>query len=92
MLIEDRLDQLETILPDYTRRRAYETKTIYVTKTISNRRSMATLVVKNCVPLGYEICPKKSKTSGKTKKKKRDRSSKIARETDRSGEKKFFYG
>ncbi|KAJ8968645.1 hypothetical protein NQ317_015723 [Molorchus minor] len=31
MLIEDRLDQLETILPHYTRRRVFETSTITVT-------------------------------------------------------------
>ncbi|KAJ8953993.1 hypothetical protein NQ318_004284 [Aromia moschata] len=61
MLIEDRLDQLETVLPHYTRRRVFETSTITITKVISNRRAMATLTVKNCVPQGYEFCSNKIK-------------------------------
>ncbi|KAH1002245.1 hypothetical protein HUJ04_008350 [Dendroctonus ponderosae] len=56
MLIEDRLDQLETILPNYHRKRIFETSTMYVTKTLRNKRSMATLVVKNCIPVGFDIC------------------------------------
>ncbi|KAF7269804.1 hypothetical protein GWI33_017173 [Rhynchophorus ferrugineus] len=59
ILIEDRLSHLETLLPEYKRRKIFETSTIYVTKTISNRRQMATLVVKNCIPVGYEICQSK---------------------------------
>ncbi|XP_030749304.1 uncharacterized protein LOC115877305 [Sitophilus oryzae] len=56
LLIEDRLAQLETILPQYQRRRVFETSTIFVTKTINNKRNMATLIAKNCIPLGYELC------------------------------------
>ncbi|RZC43267.1 hypothetical protein BDFB_010893 [Asbolus verrucosus] len=59
MLIEDRLDQLETILPHYTRRRVFQTSTITVTKVKSNNRATATLLVKNCVPQGYDLCPPK---------------------------------
>lgn len=66
LLIEDRLDQLETILPHYTRRRVFETSTVTITKVLSNKRSMATLIVKNCVPQGYEVCsPKKKKRKSK---------------------------
>lgn len=66
LLIEDRLDQLETILPHYTRRRAFETSTVTVTKVLSNKRSMATLIVKNCIPQGYEVCsPKRKKRKSK---------------------------
>ncbi|XP_050295771.1 uncharacterized protein LOC126735729 [Anthonomus grandis grandis] len=82
MLIEDRLDQLETLIPGYQRRRIYETSTIYVTKTISNHRNMATLVVKNCVPYGYDVCSPKSKK----------RKSKIAKRTFNLREREFYYG
>ncbi|XP_066155309.1 uncharacterized protein [Euwallacea fornicatus] len=83
LLIEDRLDHLESILPDYHRRRSYETSTMYVTKTLTNRRSMATLVVKNCVPVGYDICPKGPK---------RRRHSKIARRPHKADETRFYFG
>lgn len=61
MLIEDRLDQLETILPYYTRRRVFETSTITVTKVKSNNRATATLLVKNCIPQGFDLCTPKIK-------------------------------
>lgn len=61
VLIDDRLKHLEEILPYYTRKRRYETSTITVTKVINNGEPMATLVVKNCIPQGMEVCPKKSK-------------------------------
>ena len=67
--IEDRLDHLEQVLPGYTRRRVFETSTITVTKTRSNNRDMATLLVKNCVPYGVEICPGKVKKRAGTKQK-----------------------
>ncbi|GJQ68233.1 hypothetical protein Trydic_g16852 [Trypoxylus dichotomus] len=63
MLIEDRLDHLEEILPHYTRRRAYETSTVTITKTTVDNRVKATLLVKNCVPEGYEFCPPKKRKS-----------------------------
>lgn len=59
--IEDRLDHLEQVLPGYTRRRVFETSTITITKTRSDNRDTATLIVKNCVPYGVEICPRKEK-------------------------------
>ncbi|CAH0547296.1 unnamed protein product [Brassicogethes aeneus] len=80
MLIEDRLDQLETILPQYTRKRVYQTSTITVTKVKSNQRATATLLVKNCMPQGYEVCPSKNKR----------RKSKVAEYSDNSEEKHFF--
>ncbi|KAL1517479.1 hypothetical protein ABEB36_001241 [Hypothenemus hampei] len=83
LLIEDRLDQLETILPEYRRRRTYETSTIYVTKTLTDKRAMATLVVKNCVPLGYDVCPKK--TSNR-------RTHKLAKKPQVSKESLFYFG
>lgn len=61
VLIDDRLKHLEEILPYYTRKRRYETSTITVTKVVNSGEPMATLVVKNCIPQGMEICPKKSK-------------------------------
>lgn len=61
ILIDDRLGHLEEILPYYSRRKAYETSTITVTKVVSSGEPMATLVVKNCIPQGIEICPKKTK-------------------------------
>lgn len=82
MLIEDRLDQLETILPNYHRRRTYETSTIYVTKTIINRRNMATLVVKNCIPIGYDVCGTKNK----------HRRSKLAKTPKDEEEDRFYFG
>lgn len=60
ILIEDRLDQLEEILPHYTRKRNYETSTITVTKVLYNsNKQTATLLVKNCVPPDIAICPKR---------------------------------
>lgn len=59
LLIEDRLDQLEDILPHYTRKRVYQTSTITITKTRNNNMATATLLVKNCVPQGIEMCPTK---------------------------------
>lgn len=61
ILIDDRLKHLEEILPYYTRKRRYETSTITVTKVVNSGEPMATLVVKNCIPQGIEVCPKKSK-------------------------------
>ena len=87
MLIEDRLEQLETILPDYTRRRIYETSTITITKVVSNKRSMATLLVQNCVPQGYEVCPRKIISV-----KKKKRKSKVARESSNPLERLFYFG
>ncbi|CAG9770618.1 unnamed protein product [Ceutorhynchus assimilis] len=83
LLIEDRLDQLETILPNYQRRRVFQTSTIYVTKTVTNKRRMATLIVKNCVPIGYDVCPKKEKSK---------RKSKVAERSEDSEEKLFYFG
>lgn len=80
MLIEDRLDQLETILPHYTRKRVYETSTITVTKVRSNNRATATLLVKNCVPQGYELCPPKA----------RRRKSKVAQVSDDRSEGHYY--
>ncbi|VEN48387.1 unnamed protein product [Callosobruchus maculatus] len=82
MLIEDRLDQLETILPHYVRRRVYQTSTITMTKVLNNRRSMATLVVKNCIPPGYQFCVTKNKK----------RKSKVAQFTNNSNESLFYFG
>lgn len=60
ILIEDRLDHLEEILPHYTRKRNYETSTITVTKVLYNsNKQTATLLVKNCVPPDIAICPKR---------------------------------
>ncbi|KAL3269360.1 hypothetical protein HHI36_008432 [Cryptolaemus montrouzieri] len=61
LLIEDRLDQLETILPYYTRKRVYETSTITITKVRNDNRVTATLLAKNCIPHGYPLCPPKIK-------------------------------
>lgn len=83
LLIEDRLNQLETILPHYTRRRVYETSTITVTKVVSNRRSMATLIVKNCIPYGFDLCESKN---GKARK------SKVTRISNKTGESNFYFG
>jgi hypothetical protein len=80
MLIEDRLDQLESILPQYTRRRVYQTTTITVTKVKSNNRATATLLVKNCVPQGYDLCPPKIKR----------RKSKIAKLSNGTIEQNYF--
>ncbi|XP_018566727.1 uncharacterized protein LOC108907491 [Anoplophora glabripennis] len=80
LLIEDRLDQLETILPHYTRRRTFETSTVTVTKVLSNKRSMATLIVKNCIPQGYELCSPKRKK----------RKSKVARFSNNRNENHYF--
>lgn len=63
MLIEDRLDHLEDILPHYTRRRTYETSTVTITKTAVDNKIKATLLVKNCIPEGYEFCPPKRRRS-----------------------------
>ncbi|CAG9855686.1 unnamed protein product [Phyllotreta striolata] len=82
MLIEDRLDQLETILPHYTRRRTYETSTITVTKVLSNHRTMATLVVKNCIPFGFELCDPPAPA--------RKRQSKVAKLSNKTNERYFF--
>lgn len=82
MLIEDRLDQLETILPQYTRRRTYQTTTITVTKVKSNNRATATLLVRNCVPQGYELCPPKVKA--------KKRKSKIAKASNDTFEQHYF--
>ncbi|XP_072397752.1 uncharacterized protein [Diabrotica undecimpunctata] len=81
MLIEDRLDQLETILPHYTRRRTYETSTITVTKVLTNQRTMATLMVKNCIPYGFDLCEVTTA---------RKRRSKVARLTNNTNESYFF--
>lgn len=60
ILIEDRLDHLEEILPHYTRKRNYETSTITITKVQYNaNKATATLLVKNCVPPDIAICPKR---------------------------------
>ncbi|KAI4470305.1 alpha/beta hydrolase domain-containing protein [Holotrichia oblita] len=64
LLIEERLDHLEEILPHYTRRRNYETSTVTITKTMVDNRVKATLLVRNCVPEGYEFCPPKRRQSG----------------------------
>ncbi|KAK5642995.1 hypothetical protein RI129_009162 [Pyrocoelia pectoralis] len=56
-LIDQRLDQLQGILPYYARIRDYETETITVTKQLSNHRVMATLMVKNCIPRDLQVCP-----------------------------------
>ncbi|XP_057653676.1 uncharacterized protein LOC130892320 [Diorhabda carinulata] len=82
MLIEDRLDQLETILPHYTRRRTYETSTITVTKVLSNRKTMATLLAKNCIPYGFDLCESKT----------RKRQSKIAKFSNDSVEERYYFG
>ncbi|EFA00596.1 hypothetical protein TcasGA2_TC003467 [Tribolium castaneum] len=82
MLIEDRLDQLETILPHYTRRRTYQTTTITVTKVKSNNRATATLLVKNCIPQGFELCPPKIKA--------KRRKSKIAKASNVTFEQNYF--
>lgn len=85
MLIEDRLNQLETILPHYTRRRVYETSTITITKVVSNKRNMATLVVKNCIPYGYDLCESQSGNNLR-------RRSKVARLSNNTGEHGFYFG
>lgn len=59
LLIEDRLDHLEDILPHYTRSRVYQTKAITLTRQLLSDNTMATLVVKNCIPINVPICPKK---------------------------------
>lgn len=64
LLIEERLDHLEEILPHYTRRRNYETSTVTITKTRVDDRVKATLLVRNCVPEGYEFCPPKRRQFG----------------------------
>lgn len=83
LLIEDRLDQLETILPHYTRRRIYDTSTITVTKVLSNQRTMATMVVKNCIPYGYDLCESKSRKS---------REPKVTRFSNNTSESGFYIG
>ncbi|XP_023027831.2 uncharacterized protein [Leptinotarsa decemlineata] len=80
MLIEDRLDQLETILPHYTRRRVFQTSTITVTKVLSNRKATATMLVKNCIPYGYAFCEPIA----------RSRKSKVAETADDDNE--HYYG
>ncbi|CAH2015072.1 unnamed protein product [Acanthoscelides obtectus] len=82
MLIEDRLDQLETILPHYVRRRVYQTSTITMTKVLNNKRTMATLTVKNCIPPGYQFCVTKNKK----------RKSKVAKFTNNTNESLFYFG
>lgn len=57
ILIEDRLDHLEKVLPHYSRKKAYKTSTLTVTKTKFRNGPTATLLVHNCVPEGVEICP-----------------------------------
>lgn len=81
LLIEDRLDQLETILPHYTRKRVYQTSTITVTKVRTNHRATATLIAKNCMPQGYDVCPRKVKK----------RKSKVA-EFSEDPEEEHYYG
>ncbi|KAK9879569.1 hypothetical protein WA026_006637 [Henosepilachna vigintioctopunctata] len=61
LLIEDRLNDLEVILPHYKRRRIYETSTLTVTRVKHDNKITATLLVKNCVPQGYPLCPTKPK-------------------------------
>lgn len=60
LLIEDRLDQLEQVLPHYTRRRVYQTSTVTVTKFHNYNLATATLMVRNCIPQGIEVCPDKT--------------------------------
>lgn len=67
ILIEDRLDHLQEILPYYTRRKTYETSTITVTKVRNVHKVTATLVVKNCVPAGVDVCPPNKKKRRKSK-------------------------
>lgn len=67
VLIDDRLKHLEEILPYYTRKRRYETSTITVTKVVNSGEPMATLIVKNCIPQGIEICPPKKTKKRKSK-------------------------
>lgn len=83
LLIEDRLDRLEDMLPHYTRMRVYQTSTITVTRTRTARMATATLMVKNCVPDGIDYCKKRQKTTTNTtnkkkKKKTNKRKSKVA--------------
>lgn len=61
ILIEDRLDHLQEILPYYTRRKTYETSTITVTKVRNANKVTATLLAQNCVPAGIDVCPPKKK-------------------------------
>lgn len=82
VLIDERLEHLEQILPYYTRRRELETSTITVTKVVNGGEPMATLVVKNCIPQGMEICPKKSKK----------RKSKVGRYDERNSLAEQFFG
>ncbi|KAF5269502.1 hypothetical protein FQA39_LY08691 [Lamprigera yunnana] len=49
ILIEQRLDHLKNILPYYGANN-YETETITVTRQLTNKKKMATLVVTNCIP------------------------------------------
>lgn len=66
VLIEDRLDHLEAILPHYKRRKLYHTSTLTVTKVRYNsNKATATLLVKNCVPPDIAVCPKKKKRKTK---------------------------
>lgn len=66
ILIEDRLDHLEGILPYYKRRKLFQTSTLTVTKVRYNsNKATATLIVKNCVPPDIAICPNKKKRKTK---------------------------
>lgn len=82
ILIDDRLGHLEEVLPYYSRRKTYETSTITVTKVLNSGEPMATLVVKNCIPQGIEICPKKNKK----------RKSKVGSHENGSSFKDQYYG
>lgn len=63
----------------------YETSTITVTKVVNNGRNMATLIVKNCIPYGYDLCESKSKNS-------QARRSKVARLSNKTNENNFYFG
>lgn len=67
VLIEDRLDHLQSILPYYTRPKVYQTKTITVTKQMDNNRVRATLMVKNCIPRGIPLCERIENNNQKRK-------------------------
>lgn len=82
ILIEDRLDHLQEILPYYTRRKTFETSTITVTKVRNANKVRATLLVKNCVPAGIDVCPPKKKR----------RKSKVANFDNSTAEINDFFG
>ncbi|CAH2015074.1 unnamed protein product [Acanthoscelides obtectus] len=53
-----------------------------MTKVLNNKRTMATLTVKNCIPPGYQFCVTKNKK----------RKSKVAKFTNNTNESLFYFG